>query len=256
MREARKQLAEKEDTITILKKVRGYTFNTLEEKYQFIKADKSGVSKEKLCREPEVSRSAYYHWLKRPLCERKLKDQAILRDLVRLHQKWPFMGLDSLHQLVRKTHGCSRGRVHRLMKQARIQSCRKRAYRCTANSKHDNPIDKNLLMRNFACEKPNTIWVGDITYVPTGEGWLYVAIVKDLCTKKVVGYAFGNRIDSALTIAALKMAIRRQPPPGGLHFPLRQGRSVHFKSISQSYCRTRNCSKYVTQGRPLRQRCC
>jgi len=133
-----------------------------------------------------------------------------------------------LHQLVRKIHGCSRGRVHRLMKQAKIQSCRKKAYRCTTNSKHDNPIAQNLLMRNFACSEPNRIWVGDITYVPTGEGWLYVAIVKDLCTKKVVGYAFSKRIDSALTIAALKMAIRRQKPPAGCIF--HSDRGVQYTS--------------------------
>ena len=138
------------------------------------------------------------------------------------------MGLDTLHQLVRKTHGCSRGRVHRLMKQAKIQSCRKKAYRCTTNSKHDNPIAKNLLMRNFSCSAPNRIWVGDITYAPTGEGWLYVAIVKDLCTKKVAGYAFSKRIDSALTIAALKMAIRRQKPSAGCIF--HSDRGVQYTS--------------------------
>ena len=128
------------------------------------------------------------------------------------------MGLDMIYASVKPDHGCSRGRVHRLMKLANIQSVRKKAYKCTTNSKHDNPIAKNLLMRNFSCNTPNSIWVGDITYIPTGQGWLYLAIVKDLCTKKVVGYAFSQRIDTRLTLAALNMAVRRQKPLHGCIF--------------------------------------
>jgi len=76
----------------------------------------------------------------------------------------------------------------------------------------------NLLGRNFHTDEPNQVWVGDITYIPTGEGWLYLAIVKDLCTKMVVGYAFSQRIDTALTLEALRMAYRRQKPDKGLIF--------------------------------------
>ncbi len=114
------------------------------------------------------------------------------------------------------------------MKQANIASQRKRAYKRTTNSNHKNPIAPNLLNRDFNFPAPNMAWVGDITYVPTGEGWLYAAIVKDLCTNKVVGYAMSERIDTQLTLDALHMAHRRQRPSAGLIF--HSDRSVQYAS--------------------------
>lgn len=173
---------------------------------------------ELLCRLLEVSRSGYYDWLSRPDSARKRQDQIIRRDLVRLHEKYPALGLDSMYHMLRPQYGCSRKRVWRLMKQLNIHSARKRAYRITTNSKHTHPIAPNLLNRNFSAESPNTVWVGDITYIPTGEGWLYLAIVKDLCTKRIVGYATSHRIDTQLTLSALNMAVQREKPAKGLIF--------------------------------------
>ena len=79
-------------------------------------------------------------------------------------------------------------------------------------------IHPNLLQRNFSFDRPDQAWVGDITYIPTGEGWLYLAIVKDLCTRKIVGYVFSDKIDTQLTLAALGMAYRRRKPARGLIF--------------------------------------
>lgn len=141
---------------------------------------------DKLCPLLDVTRSAYYAWLKRRPSPRQLEDQSILRELVRLHQLYPALGLDSLHQLVRRTIRCSRKRVWRLMKKANIRSARRKAYKRTTNSNHKNPIAPNLLGHNFSFSKPNQAWVSDITYIPTGEGWLYLALVKDLCLKKVL----------------------------------------------------------------------
>jgi len=87
-------------------------------------------------------------------------------------------------------------------------------------------------MRNFASSQPNRIWVGDITYVPTGQGWLYVAIIKDLCLKKVIGYATSNRIDSDLVINALDMAVRRQKPLSGCIFTPIEGYSTLQRLIA------------------------
>lgn len=173
---------------------------------------------EKLCPLLEVTRSAYYAWLERKPSRRKLADQAILRELIRLHQRYPAMGLDSLHQMLRRKFQCGRKRVWRLMKAADIHSARRKAYKRTTNSFHSNPVAPNLLKRNFNFTQPNEAWVGDITYIPTGEGWLYLAIVKDLCLKKVVGYAFSDRIHTQLTLDALKMAVQRQKPKTGLIF--------------------------------------
>ena len=104
------------------------------------------------------------------------------------------------------------------MKAAGIHSMRKKAYKTTTNSRHSHPIAPNLLKRQFSFAQPNQAWAGDITYIPTGEGWLYLAAVKDLCTKKVVGYAFSSRIDTQLTLSALDMAVRRERPSPGLIF--------------------------------------
>lgn len=173
---------------------------------------------EKLCRLLEISRSGYYAWLARGQSQRAQRNQVLTRELVRLHEKYPAQGLDGLYHMLKPEYPCSRGRVHRLMKAADIHSMRKKAYKSTTNSRHNHPIAPNLLQRQFSFEHPNQAWVGDITYIPTAEGWLYLAAVKDLCTKKVVGYAFSSRIDTQLTLAALDMAVRREQPKPGLIF--------------------------------------
>nr|WP_300169376.1 IS3 family transposase [uncultured Flavonifractor sp.] len=126
--------------------------------------------------------------------------------------------------------GCSRKRVHRQMRVAGIVSARRRAYKATTNSRHSHPPAPNLLQRKFYFERPNQAWVGDITYIPTGEGWLYLAIVKDLCTRKIVGYAFSERIDTSLTLEALDMAVRRYKPSKGLIF--HSDRGVQYAAVA------------------------
>lgn len=116
------------------------------------------------------------------------------------------------------------------MKKMHISSARKRVYKRTTNSNHSNPVAPNLLERNFSFPQPNQAWVGDITYIPTGEGWLYLAIVKDLCLKKVVGYAMSERIDTQLTLDALAMAVRRQCPAPDLIF--HSDRGVQYASAA------------------------
>ncbi len=183
---------------------------------------------EQVCRELEISRSGYYDWCKRKPSERSQRNQAIRRRLVELHEKYPAMGLDSLYHLLKPEFGCSRKRIHRQMQIAGISSSRHGAYKATTNSNHNNPIAPNLLMRHFSFDRPDKAWVGDITYIPTGEGWLYLAIVKDLCTRKVVGYSFSDCIDTQLTLAALDMAYRRRKPPKGIIF--HSDRGVQYAS--------------------------
>ena len=170
---------------------------------------------ELLCRLLEVSRSGYYEWLSRKPSLRRQQDQALKLRLLSLHQRYPALGLDSLYHLIRSELACSRKRIHRLMNELGISSIRKRAYKATTNSRHSHPIAPNLLMCKFSFDAPNKAWVGDITYIPTDEGWLYCAIVKDLCTKQILGCAFSDHIDTHLALAALDAAVhRRQPDPG------------------------------------------
>ena len=173
---------------------------------------------EQACRVLEVSRSGYYGWKAEKICRRRLQNQALRRRLIELHEKYPAMGLDSLYRLLKPEFGCSRKRVYRQMRLAGITSARRRAYKKTTHSNHSHPIAPNLLQRNFSFDRPDQAWVGDITYIPTGEGWLYLAIVKDLCTRKIIGYSFSDKIDTRLTLAALDMAYRRRKPARGLIF--------------------------------------
>lgn len=131
---------------------------------------------------------------------------------------YPIYGLDSLYHIVRRQIPCSRGRVHRLMKQYGISSIRYKSNAKHRYTKHFLPVKDNLLEQNFRIAAPNTVWVGDITYLKTLEGWLYLAIIKDLCTKQVIGYSFSDKIDTSLTISALDMAVKRCRPSGNLTF--------------------------------------
>ena len=180
----------------------------------------------------EVSRSGYYAWKNRGISKREQRRQVLLRAIVELHQKHPAFGLDSIYHKLKPLFYCSRNMVHRLMKEYNIHSIRKRAYKVTTNSKHNCPIAPNLLNRDFSSATPNKVWVGDITYIPTDEGWLYTAIVKDLCTKKIVGYAFSNRIDTSLVKAALDMAVRREKPDKELIFHSDRG-NMHLRNTEK-----------------------
>jgi len=119
-------------------------------------------------------------------------------------------------QLIAEGESCNKKRVARLMKGAEIRSKRRKKYKATTDSKHNHPVAENLLDRDFSVETPDQVWVSDITYIPTEEGWLYLAAVKDLFQKKIVGWSMGERITKELAISALEMAISRRQPPAGL----------------------------------------
>ena len=125
---------------------------------------------------------------------------------------------------------CGRNRVHKLKKKLNIYSTRKKAYKVTTNSKHNNSVAPNLLGDKYKASKPNQVWVSDITYIPTGEGWLYCCIVKDLFTKKIVGYSTSSRIDAKLCLDALNMAIYRQKPSKQQELILHSDRGVQYTS--------------------------
>jgi transposase InsO family protein len=110
----------------------------------------------------------------------------------------------------------SRKRVARLMRARHLVARRRRQFRVTTDSRHPFPIAPNLLARQFERAAPDQAWVTDITYIPTGEGWLYLAVILDLCSRFVVGWAMSARITRDLTLAALTMALTRRHPPLGL----------------------------------------
>ena len=171
-----------------------------------------------MCDLLDVSRSGYYDWRERPKSKRENKQDEILKIIRMTHKKYPMWGVDPIWEEVKETIPCGRGTVYRLMHKHGIKSKRRAKWKATTNSNHTLPIAPNLLKRNFDVKDPNTVWVGDITYHWTDQGWLYTAIVKDLCTREVVGYAMSDRMTKELVIRAMKMAVVREQPGADLIF--------------------------------------
>ena len=164
----------------------------------------------------DVSRSGYYGWRSRPESARATKNRTLLDDIRRLHARHHGRyGSPRMHAALRaEGHRCSRGRVERLMRRYGIRALAGRRFRpCTTDSRHHLPVAPNLLKQDFEAPAPNRVWLADLTYMPTGEGWLYLAAILDLATRKVVGWSMRDHMRIELTLAALIMAVQRQRPP-------------------------------------------
>lgn len=177
-----------------------------------------------MCRVLNISRGGYYAWLRRQseppspreTANRQLSDQI---EMVFRRSRGTY-GSPRIHAELRATGvECSRNRVARLMKRAGIAAKRRRVFKVsTTDSNHSYPVAPNLLNRQFEAERPNEKWLTDITYIPTREGWLYLATVLDICSRRVVGWAMDKQMDEGLVERALQMAAtHRQPPVGVLH---------------------------------------
>jgi transposase InsO family protein len=172
-----------------------------------------------MCRALEVSRSGYYAFKTRPTSQQRADNEKLLIEIRRVFLEndsnygspriW-----DHLHNKERMQ--CSENRVARLMQVNGIVAIQKRKFRVTTNSKHGYPVWPNVLNRNFVVKKPNAVWVSDITYVWTLEGWLYVATVLDLFSRGIVGLAMDKTIADTLTTQAMRQAIFRRNPAKGL----------------------------------------
>lgn len=186
-----------------------------------------------LCRNLEVSPSGYYDWLKRRTCPspRAVENQALAKAIDTLHgRSRQTYGSPRIVQELRKEgrhHG--RNRIARLMKQAGLCGRQKGRYRVqTTDSNHDQPIAPNRLAEAPKATAPNQLWVADITYIQTQEGWLYLAAILDLYSRKIVGWAMSDRIDTTLVLKALGMALLHRHPSRQLL--LHSDRGVQYAS--------------------------
>jgi putative transposase len=171
-------------------------------RYRFIKDNQSQFHTETMCRVLCVSRSAFYAWLKRAKSKREIANDQLLEKIKKAHKKsCKTYGSRRIHrQLVSESETCSKNRVARLMSRNGIEAKTKRKFRATTDSKHDLPVAENLLARQFEVDVPNKVWVADITYIPTEEGWLYLAGVMDLGSKMIVGWSMGERMTKELAM--------------------------------------------------------
>jgi len=189
-------------------------------KFAFIHAEKARWPIEVQCDVFEVSRSGYYAWAARPASPRAVEDAALIVEIKAAHRTGRgAYGSPRVHRELRaKGRRIGKKRVERLMREEGIVARKKRRFRRTTDSNHPHPIAPNVLERDFHVELPNTAWVTDVTYVWTCEGWLYLAAILDLFSRRVVGWAASANNDRALALSALDQAIAtRAPTPGMIH---------------------------------------
>ncbi len=173
-----------------------------------------------MCRLLEVRRSTYYAWRGRPESRRAQEDRRLVFAIQLAHKASDrTYGSPRVHQdLQVEGIRCGRKRVARLMRENGIRAKQARRFKATTDSVHTEPVAPNLLDRQFAVDRPDRVWTADITYIWTRAGWVYLAVMLDLCSRRVVGWSMSNRIDAQLTLRALRTALgSRKPPPGLLH---------------------------------------
>mgnify|MGYP001195401729 CR=1 FL=1 len=172
-----------------------------------------------MCEVLEVSRSGYYQWRSAQTSARALQTRAIREKIANVHaaSRGTYGSPRVTVSLHEQGEAVGRNRVARLMREAGLRGRQARRYRVrTTDSAHNDPIAPNLLAKAASPTKPDQIWVTDITYVETGEGWLYLAGVLDLYSRRLIGWAMGSSLETALPLAALSMALRRRRPSAGL----------------------------------------
>ena len=205
-----------------------------------------------MCRLLSVSVSGYYDWKKRPASPREKEDNRLVLLIEKIHKgSRSTYGSPRVYQHLKGLgENCSRKRVEKIMREFGIRAKSKRKFKATTNSKHNLPVHKNLLNRDFNPENPNQSWGCDITYLRTEEGWLYLAVVMDLFSRKIVGWAMSDRMTRDLVQDALKMAIRARNPEPGLILHSDQGsqycskdyqKLLNFYKIRCSMSRRGNC---------------
>ena len=172
-----------------------------------------------MCRALEVSRSGYYAYKKRPKSRRRIDNEKLLIEIKRIFlDNNSNYGSPRIWNELNSVEGnrCSENRVAKVMRVAGIMAIQKRKFRVTTNSKHNHPVWPNVLNRHFVVDRPNAVWVSDITYIWTFEGWLYLAAILDLFSRGIVGLAMDKTIADTLTTQAIRQAILRRNPSKGL----------------------------------------
>ena len=189
-------------------------------KFAFIATEKACYPVALMCRVLQVSRSGYYAWCRRPAAPHTLKDQILTVEVATIHRESRGRyGSPRIHaELRERGQRTARKRVARLMRAAELRAREPRRFRCTTDSGHGMAVKGNLLARQFAVPAPNTKWVTDITYLWTLEGWLYLAVILDLFSRRVIGWSLNERLERSVALEALEMAIKdRRPATGLLH---------------------------------------
>ena len=188
-------------------------------KFRFISEHRGIFRVGRMCNVLDVSRSGYYAWFKRPESRRKKENRKLTDQIKAIHSEKhkKVYGSPRIYRELRdKGVFCSRNRVARLMKQEGLRSIVPRKYKATTDSRHNLPVAPNLLKQDFDIKEPNKVWLADITYIATVEGWLYLASIMDLGSRRIKGWSMNNRLTKELALDALKMALCHDPQAKGI----------------------------------------
>jgi putative transposase len=186
--------------------------------FRFIEEHREQWPVRLLCDALEVSTAGYYAWRDRPTSARRERRDALVVEIRAVHAEVKARyGSPRIHaELAARGRDCCVNTVAKLMRDNGIRAKTARKFRQTTDSNHDLPVAENLLDRRFDPEEPNERWVADITYIPTREGWLYLAAVEDLYSRRVVGWSLADHRESRLVVDALELAVQRRLPNEGL----------------------------------------
>lgn len=200
--------------------------------YRLIEAQKANFSVLLMCRVLGVSRSGYYDWKDRPPSRRSQQDAALTEKIHEIHRRSrETYGSPRMHaELKALGIHCSRKRVARLMRKAGLKGCLRGRRKRTTNRDGNAKPTPDLVQRNFSAVAPNRLWVADITYIKTQEGFLYLSFVLDAYSRRLVGFSMTNHLRAELVVDALEMAIWRRKPAAGLIHHSDQG--VQYTSLS------------------------
>ena len=196
-----------------------------------------------LCRVFAVSRSGFYAWADGKPSQRTQDDTRLKVAIKAVHEqsRQTYGPLRMQPELEAQGFAAGRDRIIRLRRELALRCKQKRKFKATTNSNHDLPVAENLLSQTFAPTRPNEAWVTDITYIATGEGWLYLAGIKDVFTCELVGYAMDERMTQTLTATALWKAVRnKRPAPGVIHHSDRGSQycAHDYQKLVKQFCMT------------------
>lgn len=197
-----------------------------------------------MCEVLEVSRSGFYAWRRRRESQRSKRQRELVAEMKTIHQDRDMKNYGSprMHQeLVSRGYRISENTVARLMRVHGLRAVSSRKFRVTTDSRHSLPVAENVLNREFSQEAPDRVWLADITYVWTQEGWLYLACVLDACSRKIVGWSMQERMTQDLVLDALRMALGRRRPDGDLLHHSDRG-SQYASAAFQTLLREENIS--------------
>lgn len=199
-------------------------------KYQFVQKYRSKFSVKEMCHALQISRSGYYSWLKNPKSKQTIENEKLLDKIIKEYEASNgIYGSPKITiELKKKGIQCSRPRVARIMRQNNIRSRTIKKFIKTTDSKHTNKIAPNLVDQKFYAHSPNSLWLSDITYIKTTAGWLYLAVVLDVYSRKIIGWSMDTHIKSSLVINALKDALSKRKPTENLVF--HSDRGVQYTS--------------------------